>query len=82
MSLDPLQAAIEAFHQAAFVTPFPTLAARKKAMLFAARSCPDLNIQNILGGSVDYLARRPELVRASISKAYAAVDTLRENGPK
>lgn len=79
MNLDALRADIAAFHQAAFALPFPTLTDRKKAMQLASRACPDDNIRNILGGSIGFMATRPELVRAAIAKAYSAVETLREN---
>lgn len=82
MNFEALKANISEFHQAAFVAQSPNLPARKKAMLFAAHACPDLNIRNILGGSVDYISQRPELVRAAIARAYSAVETLRENSPE
>lgn len=80
--LESIEQAIADFESAAFNGDSQTkIAARKKAMKFAKVSCPYDNVQGILGSSIDYLAKRPEEVRAAIRKARDALETLRTCRP-
>lgn len=81
MRLDQLLDQIAEFENCSFHRRFDSIPARKKAMKASMGNCNDDNLKSILRGSVDYISKRPELVRAAISKARAAVETLRENGP-
>lgn len=79
--LGSIQQAIADFESAAFSGYSPSVSARKKSMKYAKDQCQDLNIRTILGSSIDYLAKRPEEVRAAIRKAKVALQTLRECRP-
>lgn len=79
--ISQIEASIMEFTEAAFVATSPNTNARKKAMKFAARACPDKNIASIMGGSIDWIATKPEHVRAAISRAKDALQTLKSNRP-
>lgn len=80
MTLTSLSEIINEFERAAFLQTYPNLKARKAAMRFATTLCGDQNLKDILAGSTDYIAKRPEQVRAAISKARGHIETLRANG--
>ena len=80
MRLNQLLDQIAEYENCAFNRHFGNLATRKKAMIFAARSCDDDNLKNILGGAVGYFSNHPEWVRGAISKARDHIETLRFNG--
>lgn len=79
--LGSIQQAIGDFEDAAFNGYSPSVTARKKSMKYAKDRCQDLNIRTILGASIDYLAERPEHVRAAIVRAKDALETLRTCRP-
>ncbi|RKE95942.1 hypothetical protein [Sulfitobacter guttiformis] len=80
--LDQLEKQVSNFEFVAFKKKFDRSSDRKKAIKAAARVADDQNIRFILGGSIDYLLSRPELVNAAISKARDHIATLRANGPR
>lgn len=73
-----IEADISAFERVAFESADMKLLERIKRMKFAARAICDENVRDILGRSVDYIAKHPEFVRRAIALARGHVLALRK----